>query len=99
MARGRQMRLGPLARVAFVAGKFRPAAEEVRRAALLTGIFPGHTGSIASGPYLARTSCTDAMVSTSAEVMPFPTSESQPGIRWSCFRSGCGGGKSSATVS
>lgn len=54
-----ERRLGPVARVAFVAGKLRPAAELVRRATLLTGIWPQDGDSIARGAYLARTSCTE----------------------------------------
>jgi cytochrome c553 len=52
-------RLGPVARLAFVAGKLRPAAELVGRATLLTGIWPHDGDSTARGAYLARTSCTE----------------------------------------
>ena len=51
--------LGPVARVAFVAGKFRPAAELVRQAALLIDTYPEEGDSTAPGGYLARTSCTE----------------------------------------
>lgn len=54
-----ERRLGPLARLAFVAGKLRPAAELVGRATLLTGIWPQDGDSTARGAYLARTSCTE----------------------------------------
>jgi mono/diheme cytochrome c family protein len=54
-----ERRLGPVARVAFVAGKFRPAAELVRRATLVTGIWPQDGDSTAHGAYLARTSCSE----------------------------------------
>jgi cytochrome c553 len=54
-----ERRLGPLARVGFVMGKLAPAAELVRRASLLTGIWPPDGDSTASGGYLARTSCTE----------------------------------------
>jgi cytochrome c553 len=52
-------RLGPIARVAFVAGKLRPAAELVSKAALPTGTYPEDGDSTAGGGYLARTSCTE----------------------------------------
>jgi len=52
-------RLGPVARLAFVAGKLRPAAELVRRATLLTNIWPHDGDSTVRGAYLARTSCTE----------------------------------------
>lgn len=54
-----ERRLGPVARVAFVAGKFRPAAELVRQAALLIDTYPEEGDSTAPGGYLARTSCTE----------------------------------------
>ena len=54
-----ERRLGPIARVAFVAGKFRPAAEAVRKAALLVGSYPEEGDSTAPGGYLAGTSCTE----------------------------------------
>jgi mono/diheme cytochrome c family protein len=54
-----ERRLGPVARVGFVAGKLRPAAELVRRASLLTGTWPQDGDSTAPGAYLARTSCTE----------------------------------------
>jgi cytochrome c553 len=54
-----ERRLGPIARVAFVAGKLRPAAELVRQAALLTDTYPQDGDSTAPGGYLARTSCTE----------------------------------------
>ena len=54
-----ERRLGPIARVAFVAGKFRPAAELVRKTALQSGTYPEAGDSTASGAYLARTSCTE----------------------------------------
>lgn len=54
-----ERRLGPVARIAFVAGKLRPAAELVRRASELTGTWPQPGDSTASGGYLARTSCTE----------------------------------------
>lgn len=54
-----ERRLGPIARVAFVAGKLRPAAELVRKATLLTSTGPQDGDSTAVGGYLARTSCTE----------------------------------------
>jgi cytochrome c553 len=56
---GPERRLGPIARVAFVAGKLRPAAELVRRADQLSGSWPRGADSLALGGYLARTSCTE----------------------------------------
>ena len=52
-------RVGPLARLGFVAGKLRPAAELARRASVLTAIWPRDGDSTARGAYLARTSCTE----------------------------------------
>jgi mono/diheme cytochrome c family protein len=54
-----ERRLGPIARVAFVAGKLRPAAELVRKGDLMTGTYPPDDDSNAAGGYLARTSCTE----------------------------------------
>lgn len=54
-----ERRLGPVARVAFVAGGLRPAPELVRKAALATGTYPQDGDSTAAGGYLARTSCTE----------------------------------------
>jgi cytochrome c553 len=54
-----ERRLGPIARVAFVAGKLRPAAELARQAALLNSTYPQDGDSTAAGGYLARTSCTE----------------------------------------
>ena len=56
---GPERRLGPGARVAFVAGKLRPAAELVRRAGLLSDTWPLDGDSTGPGGYLARTSCTE----------------------------------------
>jgi len=54
-----ERRLGPVARVGFVMGKLLPAAELVRRATLLTGIWPQEGDSTSPGGYVARTSCTE----------------------------------------
>jgi len=54
-----ERRLGPLARVALVAGKLRPAAELARRASVLSATSPQDGDSTAQGRYLARTSCTE----------------------------------------
>ena len=54
-----ERRLGPIARVGLVAGKFRPAAELVHRADLLSGSWASQADSTAPGAYLARTSCTE----------------------------------------
>jgi cytochrome c553 len=56
---GPERRLGPVARMAFVAGKLRPAAELVRRGGQLSGGWPRDADSTAPGAYLARTSCTE----------------------------------------
>jgi mono/diheme cytochrome c family protein len=54
-----ERRLGPIARVAFVAGKLRPAAELVREAASPTSTYQQDGDSTAAGGYLARTSCSE----------------------------------------
>jgi mono/diheme cytochrome c family protein len=54
-----ERRLGPLARIGFVAGRLRPAAELVQRADRLSGRWPQDVDSTAQGAYLARTSCTE----------------------------------------
>ena len=56
---GPERRLGPIARIGFVVGKLRPAAELARRAGQLSGSWPGEADSTAPGAYLARTSCTE----------------------------------------
>ena len=55
----RQRRLGPVARLAFVLGKFKPAAVEVREANALTASYPRPGEQHYAGAYLARTSCTE----------------------------------------
>jgi mono/diheme cytochrome c family protein len=54
-----ERRLGPVARLAFVVGQLRPAAQLVRRATLVTATWPKVGESTAPGGYLARTSCTE----------------------------------------
>jgi cytochrome c553 len=54
-----ERRLGPVARLAFAAGKLRPAAELVRRAELVADAWPQDDDSTAWGAYLARTSYTE----------------------------------------
>jgi len=54
----REVRLGPLARLGFVLGKFQPAAVEVRRAVALSRSYPTGREPHARGAYLARTVCT-----------------------------------------
>lgn len=56
---GPERRLGPVARIGFVMGKLRPAAELARRAGQLSGSWPQAADSTAPGAYLARTSCTE----------------------------------------
>jgi cytochrome c553 len=55
----RARRLGPMARLAFVLGEFRPTVEGVRTARALTSSFPAAPGAIAHGAYLARTVCSE----------------------------------------
>lgn len=55
----RGARLGPLARVMFTAGKFKPAAVEAREAAAASAFFPSADAPTAEGAYLARTVCTE----------------------------------------
>ena len=55
---GPERRFGPVARIAFVAGRLSPAAELVRRADRLSRSWPD-SGSSARGGYLARTSCSE----------------------------------------
>jgi cytochrome c553 len=55
----RKVKLGPLARVMFTAGKFKPAAVEAREAVAASASFPGPDAPTADGAYLARTVCTE----------------------------------------
>ena len=55
----RGVRLGPLARVMFTAGEFKPAAVEAREAAAASTFFPGAEAPTAEGAYIARTVCTE----------------------------------------
>jgi cytochrome c553 len=55
----REARVGPLARLMFVMGKFEPVADGVHRAAILTKEFPLPSDPNAHGAYLARTVCTE----------------------------------------
>jgi cytochrome c553 len=54
-----EVRLGPLARVAFTVGEFVPAAEEVRRAHRMASAYPAEGEPHHLGAYLARTVCTE----------------------------------------
>jgi mono/diheme cytochrome c family protein len=56
---GREVRLGPLARLGLLAGKYATAAHEVHRADSLARIYPHPGDSTAQGAYLARTACTE----------------------------------------
>jgi cytochrome c553 len=54
-----EVRLGPLARLGLVLGKYHTAVELVHRADSLAGAYPAAEGSTAVGAYLARTVCTE----------------------------------------
>jgi mono/diheme cytochrome c family protein len=56
---GREIRLGPLARLGLALGKYQTAAPLVRRADSLVNTYPGPGDSTAAGAYLARTVCTE----------------------------------------
>jgi len=56
---GREVRLGPMARLMFTLGKFLPAAQEADSAAKLASLYPAPTDSNWQGAYLARTACTE----------------------------------------
>ena len=56
---GREVRLGPLARLGIATGQYAPAALWVRRADGLARSYPGPGDSTAPGAYLARTVCTE----------------------------------------
>lgn len=56
---GREVRLGPLARLGLVAGQYSPAAKVVRQADRLAERYPEPGDSTAPGAYLARTACTE----------------------------------------
>jgi mono/diheme cytochrome c family protein len=56
---GREVRLGPLARVGIVTGQYSPAAFWVRRADSVARNYPQPGDSTAAGAYLARTVCTE----------------------------------------
>jgi cytochrome c553 len=56
---GREVRLGPLARLGLVLDKYQTAAQLVRRADSLVSAYPAPGDSTAAGAYLARTVCTE----------------------------------------
>lgn len=56
---GREVRLGPLARLGLVAGQYSPAAEAVRQADRIAERYPEPGDPTAPGAYLARTACTE----------------------------------------
>jgi cytochrome c553 len=56
---GREVRLGPLARLGIVTGQYAPAAFGVRQADSAARAFPPPGDSTAPGAYLARTVCTE----------------------------------------
>jgi mono/diheme cytochrome c family protein len=55
----RMRKLGPLGRLGIALGKFKPAAEDVRRVEMLSDSFPAVGSPVARGAYLARTVCTE----------------------------------------
>jgi cytochrome c553 len=55
----RTRQVGPLARLMFVLGKFKPAAVEVREADSLTSAYPQRGQPHWKGAYIARTTCTE----------------------------------------
>jgi mono/diheme cytochrome c family protein len=55
----RMRKIGPLGRLGLALGKFKPAAEDVRRVELLSDSFPAAGSPVAPGAYLARTVCTE----------------------------------------
>jgi mono/diheme cytochrome c family protein len=56
---GREVRLGPLARLGLVLDKYQAAAQLVRGADSLVSAYPAPGDSTAAGAYLARTVCTE----------------------------------------
>jgi mono/diheme cytochrome c family protein len=55
----RMVKPGPLGRLGIALGKFKPAAEDVRRVETLSDSFPAAGSPVARGAYLARTVCTE----------------------------------------
>jgi cytochrome c553 len=55
----RLVKPGPLGRLGIALGKFKPAAEDVRRVETLSDSFPAEGSPVARGAYLARTVCTE----------------------------------------
>jgi mono/diheme cytochrome c family protein len=55
----RLVKPGPLGRLGIAIGKFKPAAEDVRRVETLSDSFPAPGSPVALGAYLARTVCTE----------------------------------------
>jgi mono/diheme cytochrome c family protein len=55
----RMVKPGPLGRLGIALGKFKPAAEDVRRVEMLSDSFPAVGSPVARGAYLARTVCTE----------------------------------------
>lgn len=56
---GREVRLGPLARLGLALGKYQTAAQLVQRADSLASVYPAPGDPAATGAYLARTVCTE----------------------------------------
>lgn len=56
---GREVRLGPLARLGLALAKYQTAAQLVRRADSVAATYPAPDDPVATGAYLARTACTE----------------------------------------
>ena len=56
---GREVRLGPLARLGLALGKYQTTAQLVQRADAVAGAYPAPGDPAATGAYLARTACTE----------------------------------------
>lgn len=56
---GRKVRVGPLARLGVLLGKYQTTRERVRRADSVASVFPRPADSTTAGAYLARTVCTE----------------------------------------
>jgi mono/diheme cytochrome c family protein len=68
----RLVKPGPLGRLGIAIGKFKPAAEDVRRVETLSDSFPAPGSPVAPGAYLARTVCTECHGATLSGVGKTP---------------------------